>query len=78
MTSQEIAELQAYELKNGPIGGQYSEGLLANIHEMLQQIARILVAQNVEDASDVPKLQRYPRPQDVVEAMVEDEGEDDA
>lgn len=63
VTSREIAEWRAYERLNGPIGSSaYQEEALASMHEMLQHLARILIAQNVEDEDDIPDISHYPRP----------------
>lgn len=75
MDSRQLAEFQAYEMVNGPIGSRLENEQLADIHEMLQQIARILISQNAEHSEDIPKVQRYPRPHDVFDAF--DEGEDE-
>lgn len=71
--SRQLAEWQAYELVNGRIGGHFTEDALAAIHEMLQQIARILIAQNIEHKEDIPDLTKYPRPQDALEHLWEAE-----
>lgn len=76
--SQELAEFQAYEMVNGPIGGRFQEDVLISIHEMLQQIGRILVAQHTEHREDIPDLMRYPRPADHLDFLhdeVTDDGE---
>lgn len=65
VTSRELAEWRAYEFVNGPVGPQYEQEALASIHEMLQQVARLLVAQNAKDEDDIPAIVRYPRPFDV-------------
>lgn len=75
-TSYELSELAAYELINGPIGGRYSEELLADIHQQLQRVCSILIAQHVEHEQQVPQPQRYPRPHDVLDHLIE--GDEDA
>jgi hypothetical protein len=74
VTSQELAELRAYEIVNGPIGStQYADEALASIHELLQQIARLLMAQNAEDEDDIPPLVPYPRPADIFTLQEDDD-----
>jgi len=64
LSSVEIAEWRAYELLNGPLGSSYEQNALASIHEMVQQLCRVMIAVNSEDSSGVPDIVRYPRPDD--------------
>lgn len=73
-TSTELAELRAYELVNGPIGSQYSDDALAAIHEQLQQVCRLLVAQNAEDEDDIPQFHPFPRARAVYDSWEEENG----
>lgn len=72
-TSRDLAELRAYELTNGPIGSQYSDDILAAIHEQLQQVCRLLIAQGAEDEDDIPDLHRYPRTYEMFQLDLEDD-----
>ena len=75
VTSQELAELRAYEIVNGPIGStEYADEALASIHEVLQQIARLLMAQSADDEDDIPPLVRFPRPTDIFGLGDDDDG----
>lgn len=66
VTSRELAELKAYELFNGPIGkDEYTHDVLAAIHEQLQQIGRLLIAQNASDEDEIPDIAHYPRSREV-------------
>lgn len=65
VTSVELTEWRAYEYLNGPLGPGYEQNALAEIHEMLQNVCRLLVAQNVEDEDDIPDVEHYPRPHEV-------------
>lgn len=65
LNSREISEWRAYELTNGPVGAQYEQNALAEIHEMLQQLARILIAQHANDQDDIPSIQHFPRPNEL-------------
>lgn len=61
MSSRELAEYRAYELVNGQVDSQYSDDLLAAIHEQLQQVCRLLIAQGADDEDDIPDINPYPR-----------------
>jgi len=62
--SLELAEWRAFERALGPIGKEYSEGALAQIHEVLQGILYLLGAQCGED-NPAPRPQHFPRPNEV-------------
>lgn len=74
VSSRELTELRAYEMVNGPIGSQYSEEILGDIHEQLQNLGRLLIAQTAEDADDIPPVHRYPRPWEVWEQGMGEDG----
>lgn len=62
--ARELTEWQAFEVVHGPIGPEWRDNALAEVHEELQHIAYLLQAVNTEkkDQSRIPKPQRYPRP----------------
>lgn len=62
MSSADLTEWRAYEIINGPVGPQYEREALASIHEILQNVCRLLVAQNSKETDDIPDVVRYPRP----------------
>lgn len=72
VTSRDLAELRAYELVNGPIDSQYSDDLLAAIHEQLQQVCRLLIAQGADEDDDIPDVHRYPRTYEMFELEADD------
>lgn len=67
VTSEELAELRAYERINGPIGPHYMQEVLAAMHEQLQRIVSTVVAVNTpeKDEDNIPEVLRYPRPPEV-------------
>lgn len=73
LTSREIAEWRAYELLNGPVGPSYEQNALASIHEMVQQLCRIMISVNSEEGSSgVPDIIRYPRPDEFLRQTEEE------
>ena len=78
ISSAEIAQWQAYEKAFGPIGHQYSDDLLASIHEQLQVIAKLSGAALVSDSNDnpVPNPRHTPRPPELFRPP-EDEDDSD-
>lgn len=76
-SSIELTEWQAYERAFGPLGKQYSDDMLAQIHEQLQLMAKLLGAALVDDANKnpIPNPQRVPRPPDLFKQP--DDEEDD-
>ena len=67
VTAFELSEWEAYERAFGPLGPQYRDNALAEIHEQLQMIAYILGAANTGKDQDnpVPEPKQVPRPHEV-------------
>lgn len=65
VSSEELAELRAYEYINGPIGPQYVQETMAALHEQLQRIVSTLIAVNTKDEDDIPDVMTYPRPYEI-------------
>ena len=66
VSSFELTQWRAFEKVNGPLGRQYSDDMLANIHEQLQAIQFILGRMSAGDESPVPQPHRMPRPHEVM------------
>lgn len=73
VTSRDLAELRAYELVHGTVDSQYSDDLLASIHEQLQQVCRLLIAQGAEEEDEIPEIHPYPRTYQMFQ-LEEDDG----
>lgn len=54
-TARELAEWMAYEAAYGPIGSTYANELLAQINELLQNIAYMTGAQLEENPIPMPR-----------------------
>lgn len=65
VSSEELAELRAYEYINGPIGPQYVQETLAALHEQLQRVVSTIIAVNTKDEDDIPNVASYPRPYEI-------------
>lgn len=73
VSSQELAEWEAYERALGPVGRQYDQDMLARIHEQLQMLTYVVGATNSEkDKNPVPEPQQVPRPADVFKRLTEE------
>lgn len=66
VSSYELTQWMAFERVNGPLGRQYSEDMLANIHEQLQAIQFILGRMSAGEDSPVPAPHRMLRPHEVL------------
>lgn len=75
ISSREIAEWEAYEAVAGPLGHEYSDEMLASIHEQLQTLNRLTGA-NFED-NPMPEPTKVPRPEDLYIAAVAEEDEEE-
>lgn len=64
-TSMDLAELRAFEMRNGPIGSLYADETLASLHEQLQRLCTILVAVNSKSPEGAPGVVHYPRPHEI-------------
>jgi hypothetical protein len=65
----------AYEKAFGPLGPQYSDYVLACIHEQIQFLSHITGAQYQKNPA--PEVNHYPRPDEIFKPAVdkdEDEG----
>ncbi|MFE7797057.1 hypothetical protein [Nocardia sp. NPDC057440] len=65
VSSRELTEWIAYEQKNGPLGHQYSDDVLASILEALH--TNTFVAGLQYDPNPVPEPKRVPRPPEVMQ-----------
>lgn len=70
--SYELAQWRAFERVNGPLGHQYSDDMLANIHEQLQACQFILGRLSAGDESPVPMPHRVLRPHEVMSQQPEE------
>lgn len=64
MSSRMFSEWVAYERENGPIGSQWRDELLAQMHELQQHFNHMFGAANFAGKgkkNPVPKAERYPR-----------------
>lgn len=78
LSSTEIVEWRAYETLNGPVGsGAYEQEALASIQEMLQHVARILIAANADEDSKIPEMVHYPRPFEFMQPPSEEESQEE-
>jgi hypothetical protein len=68
VSSKELAEWQAFEVVNGPIGREYSDDMLACIHEMLQVIAYTTGAQL--SPNPIPPPKPVTRPNEFIKRSV--------
>lgn len=68
ISAKEVSEWMAYEKATGPLGHQYSDDLLAHIHEQLQNLSYITGAQYEDNPAGLPK--RIPRPYQIHEEPV--------
>jgi hypothetical protein len=68
ISSKELTEWRAYELANGPLGHQYSDDLLAHIHEAIQ--ANTYVEGMQYDPNPAPEPKRIPRPHEAMQRQV--------
>jgi hypothetical protein len=79
-TSRELAEWEAYERHAGPVDRSYDSEALANIHEQLQYMNRLLGAAHFTDKKNpnnpAPEPERYPRPNELHQRASE-QGDDD-
>lgn len=66
ISSYELSEWMAFERVNGPLGQQYSDDMLANVHEQLQAIQFILGRMSAGEESPVPAPHRVLRPHEVL------------
>lgn len=76
ISSYELSEWMAYEKAAGPLGRQYSDDMLANIHEILQSLLRLTGAQWGDD-NPVPPPLRLKRPLEIFLPDDEDDEEDE-
>ncbi len=67
----EIAEWQAFERAFGPIGREYADNTLADIHEQLQVLVRLTGEQYEDNPAPMPK--RHLRPPEVMRAASDDD-----
>lgn len=65
ISSHELTEWQAYEMKNGPLGGGYADHMLAAVVEGLQQVAYVTGMKY--KTNPVPKPKKVPRPSELAE-----------
>lgn len=63
--SHELTEWQAYEQYTGPLGQNYTNEVLAGIHELLQATNKLLGAKFKKNP--VPDPKPYPRPFQIAE-----------
>lgn len=73
MSSYEVTEWRAYELATGPLGSQFSDDVLAAIHEQLQFANRMAGEQFEENPA--PPIRSVKRPSEVFD-LSEEEMED--
>ena len=77
MTSKELAEWEAFEIVNGPLGTSYSDDMLAAVHEQLQGLMRLTGAQFEENPAPPVKHVKRPYelslPEEAEEVMDESE-----
>jgi hypothetical protein len=66
VSSYELSQWMAFEKINGPLGAQYSDDMLASIHEQLQAIQFILGRMSAGKESPVPPPHRLRRPHEVM------------
>lgn len=72
ISSQELAEWRAYEKAFGPVGHQYSDRMLGQLHELGQINNRMIGMQYSTNPAPVPTP--APRPTDFFATPEEDEG----
>lgn len=78
ISSRELTEWAAFERINGPLGSQYGDDMLANIHEQLQAVQYIVGKMAAGEDSIVPLPHRMPRPSEVFAPdRVPDDDQDD-
>lgn len=73
MSSYEVTEWRAYELATGPLGREYSDDMLAAIHEQMQ-FANKMAGEQFEE-NPAPAIKHVRRPKEVFD-LTEDEMED--
>jgi hypothetical protein len=61
ISSYELTEWAAYEMKNGPLGSQWRDDMTASIHELLQA-NNYLTGASGGKKNPVPKPKAVPRP----------------
>lgn len=73
MSSLELSEWMAYEHHGGPIGPQWRDELLAELHEQVQSLNYMFSQANFTDKQHrkgpAPKPEKFPRPQDSFRAL---------
>lgn len=76
ITAYELTEWEAYERAFGPLGPQYSDNALAEIHEELQKICYVLGAVNTgkDQENPVPEPRPVPRPHEMYRKLNAPEG----
>lgn len=76
-----MTEWYAYELVNGPIGSEWRDEVIAEMHEQLQLLNHLFSQANFTDKNHrkgpVPKPEHYPRPNESLREKVEVEDNDD-
>ncbi len=77
VSSYELAEWMAFEKVNGPLGSQYSDDMMANVHEQLQAIQFILGRMSAGKESPVPPPHRLRRPHEVMREPAEPDTRDE-
>lgn len=66
ISSYELTQWIAFERVNGPLGPQYSNDMLANIHEQLQAVQFILGRMSAGEDSPVPQPHKMLRAHEVL------------
>lgn len=80
--SRELAEWRAYEAVAGPIGTEWRDQVLADIHEQLQSLNRLTGQAHFTDKNNregpAPEPEHYPRPYEFRGASTDEDGDDGA
>jgi hypothetical protein len=72
ISSYELAEWEAYERANGPLGNDYMNEALASLHEAIQ-LNTFVIGMGYGDENPVEKPIKYPRPTEVFKPPPEED-----